>query len=218
MPKQKIKAVILDCDGVILDSNHAYEQLYERLFVKYGVRKKPGEIYAHFGDSPKHILKTFFPSRDTRAIFSDYKKQLNDREFRKKIRIHSGAKAAIEKLSGKYKIVVASGALRSRLLWSLNKFRLMKYFKFVMGSDQVRKSKPHPEMLLKIMNRLGVKRSEVIFVGDAPNDLIAAKRAKITFAAVLSGVLDRKTAKRLNAEYVISDITKVERLVEKMND
>ena len=95
MKKQKIKLVILDCDGVILDSNRLYEELYEQLFRKYGVRKSPKEIYAHFGESPMHILRVIFPGRDTRKIFADYKKQLKNISFSSKIRINRGAKNSI---------------------------------------------------------------------------------------------------------------------------
>jgi len=217
MSERKIKAVVLDCDGVILDSNHAYEKLYEKLFRKYGINKKPKEIYSHFGESPMHILHVIFPGRDVKNIFIDYKCQLKDPVFNKKIKINKGAKNAIKKLSRTYKIVVASGALRFRLLRSLRKFGLMKYFEFVMGSDEVKNAKPHPEMLLKIIKKLRVKKNHVIFVGDAPNDLKAAKRASIKFAAVLSGVLDKKTAKRMKADYIISDITKLENLLKHLN-
>lgn len=212
-----IKAIILDCDGVILDSNKAYELMYEELFERYGVHKSPKEIYAFFGDSPMHILHKIFPNKDIRPIFRDYKKHLKDSRFNKMIKIHPGAKASIWKMSGEYTVVVASGALRFRLMNSLKKHGLMKYIKFAIGSDQVKHAKPHPEALLKIMKRLGVGKKEVIFVGDAPNDLRAAKRAGVKFIAVLSGVFDKETAMKMHANYIVRDINKVRKIVDHLN-
>jgi len=212
-----IKAIIFDCDGVILDSNQAYEKMYEELFRKYGVKKTAMDIYPHFGESPKHIMKAFFHGRkNIRIIYKDYIKRISRREFNQKIRIHKGAKNSITKLSKHYKIAVVSGALRFRLLNSLGKYGLTKYFLSIFGSDDVRNAKPNPEALNRTIKRLKVRKSEVIFIGDAPNDLRAARRAGIKFAAVLTGVLDKKMAKHIGADYVISDINKIGKLLKDM--
>jgi HAD superfamily hydrolase (TIGR01549 family) len=208
--------VVLDCDGVILNSNSAYEHMYDILFRKYGVKMKARDIYAHFGESPMHILHVVFKGRNIKPIFRDYKLQLKNNKFNGKIKANPGARKAIARLSKNYRVVVASGALRLRLTNSMKRFRLMNYFEFILGSDDVRRAKPAPDMLIKIMKRLHARKRDVIFVGDAPNDLISARRAGVKFIAVLSGVLDRKTAKKMKADYIVADITKVQALLEKI--
>ena len=42
-----IKVIIFDCDGVILDSNIAYEKVFEKLLKKYRIHETKKEIYAH---------------------------------------------------------------------------------------------------------------------------------------------------------------------------
>ncbi len=214
----KIKSIILDCDGVILDSNSAYERMYEELFIKYGVRKVAKDIYPHFGESPRHIMNVFFRGRkDIPIIYKDYINRIKDRNFNKKIKIHHGAKNSIKRMSRKYKVAVVSGALHFRLASTLGRYGLTKYFLSVLGSDDVKNTKPNPEALNKTIKRLKIKKGEAIFVGDAVNDRIAARRAGVRFAAVLTGVLDRKTAKKIKSDYVIPDINHVEGLVERIN-
>ena len=67
-----------------------------------------------------------------------------------------------------------------------------------------------------LLDKFSVSKDEVIFVGDAPNDLQAAQRAKIKFVALLTGVFDKKTAKKMGADYIIHDITKIGKLVKEM--
>ena len=52
---------------------------------------------------------------------------------------------------------------------------LNKYFDLIIGSQDTNKLKPHPDMLQKCIDSLGVKSNETIFVGDSVNDIIPAK-------------------------------------------
>jgi len=217
MKKSKIKAIILDCDGVILKSNKAYEQLYERLCKKYGINKKAKDIYPLFGENPRKVIEKLFHRRNVDNAYNEYNSHMKEKDFLGRIKIYKGAKRSIARLSRKYRLAVASGAVRARLRPSLHQYSVLKYLDFVISGEDVRQGKPNPDMLNKCVKALHVKKSETIFVGDAPADVIAAKRANIVFVAVLTGILNRKMAKKMKADYIVSDITKVEKVVEKIN-
>ncbi|MEO0190107.1 MAG: HAD-IA family hydrolase, partial [candidate division WOR-3 bacterium] len=51
----------------------------------------------------------------------------------------------------------------------------------IITADDVKKPKPDPEMLLKACRKLGVKTSEIIFIGDTPTDLKTANSARCIF-------------------------------------
>jgi FMN phosphatase YigB (HAD superfamily) len=52
--------------------------------------------------------------------------------------------------------------------------KIEKYFDSIITHDEVKKKKPHPEIFLTVCKNLGTKPSEVIIIGDAKTDIIAA--------------------------------------------
>lgn len=51
------------------------------------------------------------------------------------------------------------------------------YFSVVIGGDDVKNKKPHPEPLLLVADKLGLAPNELLFVGDSRNDILAAQAA-----------------------------------------
>lgn len=54
---------------------------------------------------------------------------------------------------------------------------IARYFNVVIGGDDVKNKKPHPEPLLLVAERLGLAPAELLFVGDSRNDIQAAQAA-----------------------------------------
>ena len=59
----------------------------------------------------------------------------------------------------------------------LSSLDIAKYFTVVIGGDDVKNKKPHPEPLLLVAEKLGLAPGELLFVGDSRNDIQAAKAA-----------------------------------------
>lgn len=60
------------------------------------------------------------------------------------------------------------------LLEALN---IARYFSVVIGGDDVKNKKPHPEPLLLVAQKLGIEPQALLFVGDSRNDIQAARAA-----------------------------------------
>ncbi len=73
----------------------------------------------------------------------------------------------------------------------LKRERLEDAFETVVGGNDVRNQKPHPESLFAGMKSLGVSPWDCVYVGDSIVDAEAARRAGIQFVAVLTGVTSR---------------------------
>lgn len=54
---------------------------------------------------------------------------------------------------------------------------IASYFSVVIGGDDVKNKKPHPDPLLLVAKKLGLTPAELLFVGDSRNDIQAAKAA-----------------------------------------
>lgn len=59
----------------------------------------------------------------------------------------------------------------------LGALNIAKYFTVVIGGDDVKNKKPHPDPLLLVAEKLGLSPAELLFVGDSRNDIQAAKAA-----------------------------------------
>lgn len=59
----------------------------------------------------------------------------------------------------------------------LSSLDIAKYFTVVIGGDDIKNKKPHPEPLLMVAEKLGLAPAELLFVGDSRNDIQAAKAA-----------------------------------------
>lgn len=59
----------------------------------------------------------------------------------------------------------------------LNSLDIAEYFTVVIGGDDVAQKKPHPAPMYLMLAKLGLRASELVFVGDSRNDIQAAQAA-----------------------------------------
>ena len=112
------------------------------------------------------------------------------------------------------KMSVASSRQSQSLIYFLESMGIIKYFPYVLGSDNVVKHKPDPEPVLKTLRELDYSPSEVIVVGDMPVDVAMAHGADVRAIAVTFGNATREELVESNADYIIDDFTKILEIVE----
>ena len=69
---------------------------------------------------------------------------------------------------------------------------LAKYFDTAVGTCDVPRSKPAPDMLFKAMEQMGVSPGHTIFIGDAASDMKAAAQAGILGIGLSTGVASQE--------------------------
>lgn len=87
---------------------------------------------------------------------------------------------------------IVSTKFRYRILEILERRGLSDAFDVVLGGEDVREHKPHPEGLQLALERLAVGPGHAWYVGDHPVDAQAAAGAGVTFVAMLTGVARRE--------------------------
>ncbi len=103
-----------------------------------------------------------------------------------------GARELVDWLSANgYLLAVATGKSRRGLAMALEGTGLGDRFHATRCADET-VSKPHPEMLLQIMDELGVRGSDTLMVGDTEYDLQMAQNAGASALAVCYGVHERE--------------------------
>jgi len=82
-------------------------------------------------------------------------------------------------VSPKAKLAVFSLNFRSTILKSLEMAGIVDKFEFFVGREDVRKWKPEPDGLLKILDYFKVNSEEMIYFGDVEKDLLAGASAGV---------------------------------------
>jgi HAD superfamily hydrolase (TIGR01509 family) len=77
-----------------------------------------------------------------------------------------------------YKLACCSNSIRRSVLVMLSKIGLIEYMDLIISNEDVKNSKPHPEMYWKAMSMMGCLPEETLIVEDSPHGLLAASRSR----------------------------------------
>ena len=77
-----------------------------------------------------------------------------------------------------YKLACASNSIRRSVLVMLSKIGIIEYMDLILSNEDVKNSKPHPEMYWKAMSMMGCLPEETLIVEDSPHGLLAASRSR----------------------------------------
>ncbi|MBD3922951.1 HAD family phosphatase [Paenibacillus sp. PR3] len=176
-----MKAVIFDMDGVIIDSHSAAYELLHDAASSFGCQLTIEEIKSWGSLSSRqfwHIVKDRFNlSVPMDELLSSYKVD-KEIEMYKQIGMITGALDLLQMLKrNKIKIALATSASKKRMDAVLDMFRIRAYFDACICDDDVKHSKPDPEIFLAAANQLAVEPRCCIVIEDSNNGLNAAKSA-----------------------------------------
>jgi len=111
-----------------------------------------------------HILGYSFDISD--PFFAEATKVFGG-EFMRYVHLDEHAPEVLRKLRGKYKLGLVSNAFIPETVWELlERFGLKGFFDVVVISGEINRRKPAPEIFERALKVLGVKASNVVFVGD----------------------------------------------------
>jgi HAD superfamily hydrolase (TIGR01509 family) len=211
------RLILFDFDGVLVISNKAHVEVCRKALGKVGIDREIGfdEITYYFGRPYRDVLQAImgedYTPEKLETAYREQRKLLYSDWFFENVREIKGVREFLLNLKKKgIKIALASGNERAFLWKALHLLNLEDVFDLVLSAEDVRNSKPDPEMVYKAMKKFNVNPGETLFVGDAINDILAAKKAEVKSAVVLTGVLDRVKAEELNPDFILKNVLEVD--------
>lgn len=167
--------VLFDLDGVLIDSEQKYSQLWRNIDKEF-----PTGI-PHFervikGTTLPDILQRYFPNENIRR---QVELRCIDGESNMTYEMTPGAIVLLETLKLRKipaAMVTSSDNVKMRHLWTILP-NLRNYFSTVIASEDVTRSKPDPEGYLKAAERIGVAPQRCIVVEDSVQGVKAGKAA-----------------------------------------
>ena len=124
-------------------------------------------------------------------------------------RLLPGARALLKKLSSAYLTALVTSGDRERVHRQLTKFDFLRLFRVCICSEDASRRKPHPAPLRKAMQRLGVKPADCVYVGDTPEDIEMARRARVRCIGVIGPFPSSARLAAAHPDVLIHSITEL---------
>ncbi len=177
-----IKLIIFDLDGVLVEAKQIhYKALNEALGKEYAIEWNDHlSIYDGLKTNQKLEMLTEhkgLPVKEHINIWN--KKQQLTLQALSDLKPNSIIKETISKLSQDgYKIACCSNSIRKSVLTMLSKLDLIEHMDLILSNEDVKNSKPHPEIYWKAISMMKCLPEETLIVEDSPYGLLAASRSK----------------------------------------
>ncbi|ROO60539.1 AHBA synthesis associated protein [Micromonospora sp. Llam0] len=177
------RAVIFDLDGVVVDS---FAVMSEAFAIAYAEVVGPGP--APFAEYRRHLGR-YFPDimREMRLPLAMEEPFVRESyRLAHRVTVFDGVVDLLSVLRERgLLLAIATGKSGERARSLLDTLGLLPYFAHVVGSDEVARPKPAPDIVLRALELLGVPAGEAVMVGDAPTDLLSAHGARVSAVAAV---------------------------------
>jgi phosphoglycolate phosphatase len=188
-PPRRFRLLAFDWDGTLADSTALIAGAIQQACVDVGV-PAPDEMDARHviglghRDAIRHVAPTL--AADRHASFSERYRDhylAGDAE----IPLFAGVREMLDELHDRgFMLAVATGKTRAGLARALARHGIADHFAASRCADEGF-PKPHPDMLLALMDRLGVGPAKTLMIGDTTHDLELARNAGVSALAVAYG-------------------------------
>ena len=207
-----IRALILDFDGLILDTEGPIYHSWQEVYAAHGVPLPFEQWVKTVGSSndafhPQQYLEERLGRRLPQEVI--------DRRIERRVELVleqpllPGVAALIDAArAAGMAIGVASSSSRDWVSGHLDRLGIRDCFVCLCGRDDVVHVKPEPDLYLAALDCLGLDAAEAVAIEDSPNGISAAKRAGLRCVAVpnpLTAGLDLRHADLLLRS--LADIT-----------
>jgi HAD superfamily hydrolase (TIGR01509 family) len=177
-----IKLIIFDLDGVLVEAKEIhYDALNKALGEKYFIDwNEHLSLYDGLKTNQKLEILTErkgLPIDLYKEIWDN--KQMYTLQELRNLRVSPELVTTMTMLTNEgYKLAVCSNSVRKTVLTVLSKLGIIEYFDLILSNEDVKNSKPHPEIYWSAMSIMECLPEETLIVEDSPYGLLAASRSK----------------------------------------
>lgn len=206
-------AVVFDMDGVVFDSERLVLECWEEIGAKYQLEGMREAFLPCIGTNSvktkEIVLKHYgmdFPYdefvREASILFHDIADQGG-------LPVKAGVKELLTYLRERgIPMAVASSTRLAVVQQELEQAGLLEYFSVVMGGDQLKRSKPEPDIYLMTCEKLGVQPANAYAIEDSYNGIRSAYSAGLK-PIMVPDMLPPTEEMRKKSVIVLSDLLQV---------
>ena len=182
------RAVVFDLDGVLLESEHLWEEMWTRYAERFGATWS-GEDTVHVQGMSAPEWSAYLAEHAgggegaqecERAVVADMVEALDAGRMEP----YAGAVEMVREVADRVPTALATSAARRLVDAVLDRHGLAPSFRATVSSAEVDRGKPAPDVYLEAARRLGVDPASCVGVEDSSNGLRAAHAAGMTVVAI----------------------------------
>lgn len=200
-----VSGVIFDWDGVLLDSIGAALNVYNKIFERIGTRQMTLDEYLRI-QSPNWYAfyrEIGVPER----LWGDIDREWVSLYQQERPNLCQDAKACLMLLRKTgFDLALVSNGSKLRIQEELARFRLEPFFRSTMFGARREELKPSPVMINRTLAALGLKAHQVVYVGDSPADIQAAKRAGVPSVAIARSSVEEERLGKEQPEFLFQGL------------
>lgn len=199
-----VKAILFDIDGTLVNSNDFHANAWAEAFAKHGHsvdRRAIRDQIGKGGDVLVPSLLPDLPEKERNQLADAHGEVFKSRylDLVKPIPASHDLLARVHEAG--LKVALASSASTGELNHYLKLLDVKHLVDVSTTIDDVKTSKPAPDIVAVALEKLGLAGDEALFVGDTPYDVEAGAKAGVATVAVLSGGFSRETLDGARAVY-----------------
>ena len=182
-----VEAVVFDLDGVLIDSEHLWDEVREELARERGGRWHDSAQADMMGmSSPEwsRYMHDVIGLPETPDEISDEVVERLLARYAVRLPLIDGAVETVRRLARSFPLAVASSSNRQVIDAVLSAGELAPFFEATVSSEEVARGKPAPDVFLEAARRLGVEPARCAAIEDSGNGIRAAHAAGMRVIAI----------------------------------
>lgn len=187
------KALIIDIDGTLVDSNYLHVIAWQRAFTAHGIATEAWKIHRYIGKGGDQMV-TSVAGQQVESENGDAIRDAEGGFFQEligEVRAFPGASDFLRELSDRgFSLVLASSAKANEVDHYLDLIEATDVIESHTTSADVESTKPDPDLVEAALEKAGTR--EAMMIGDSIWDVESARRAGIDCAAVLTGGFSKR--------------------------
>ncbi len=202
-------------DGTITQTNQLIFDSFNFIAERY-LKKKltPTEIVSLFGPPESGALQTMLGYENIEVILEEYHK-FYEEKHNELATLYPGIREILKFIKDKG-IIVALFTGKGRLSTdiTLREFGIEKYFEMVVTGDDVKKYKPSGNGIQKILDKFSLNPSNVLMVGDAVSDILAARETGVRVASVVWDSYGKDKVLLMEPDHLFHSVVEFEKWIQ----
>ncbi|MGN1183491.1 MAG: HAD family hydrolase [Faecalibacillus sp.] len=180
----KVKAVIFDMDGLMIDTEPVGNMICIQAHQKFGYMITQDMLFDLIGrnaqSAKEYYISVFGENYPTELIREEANRLREDYYSTHCIEVKPGLYELLAYLKSQgILMAVASSTKSDRVLENLKEIHVENDFDCIIGGDKIIHGKPAPDIFLKALELLGVKKEEAVVLEDSKNGILASYAAGI---------------------------------------
>jgi phosphoglycolate phosphatase len=204
------RLLVFDWDGTIIDSASTIAECIRDASRSLGLEVPDHERASHVIGLGLHdamrIAVPGLPAERYPEFVASYREHFQARKD--SMQLFDGMRALLEALAKKHLLAIATGKSRRGLDRDLEFHQLAALFTASRCADETN-PKPHPAMLLELMNQLETAHGQTLMVGDTSHDMEMARAAGVDALAVTYGAHPEGSLRACRPLNCISTVTEL---------